>query len=412
MRVALCLSILALASAHMPRAEAIELKRGIGVHEWLNWAPLDDTGLHYRKPLYQTVDQWRTRYRELGDWPEGDEFARIRRMGFDFIRLTVDPGPLLDKDGADRAEGLAVLEESIRLVTAQDLKVVFDFHLVPQVEAFGQAAMEVAVESPKLDAYRELLGDTARMLTSIGVDKVAFEPMNEPQFYPCDGWAGQEWNAVMGSFVASIRAVSSDLTIIATGACGGGPYGLMQLDPSAFEDPAILYSFHAYEPHSFSHQGVGDKAYLTGLPWPASGRSRAEVEAMSDELMAAQGLGPLERAMTLGMLGGVLHEYYAEAPGPAQLRQSFADVAAWAERHDIASDRIFVGEFGVVRLQPDRGGATDQDRYRYLETVRTTAEGYGMAWSLWEYSNPHGMSLIEPQGPAVPEPLILRALGL
>lgn len=393
-------------------AEALELKRGVGVHEWLNWAPLDDSGQQYRKPLYQTVDQWRSRYRDLSDWPEGDELARIRDMGFDFIRLTVDPGPLLDKDGADRAEGLAVLEQSVRMATAQGLKVVFDYHLVPQVEAYGQAAMEGPVDAPQLETYRGLLTDTARMLAAVGADKVAFEPMNEPQYYPCDGWAGEDWNKVMASFVASIRAVSTDLTIVATGACGGGPDGLLNLDPSGFDDGAILYSFHSYEPHSFSHQGVGDKAYLAGLPWPNAERTRAEVEAATDELMAAQGRNPLERAATMWTLGGILDEYYASEQGPAQLTRRFADIVAWAEGNGIAANRIFVGEFGVVRMQPDRGGATDEDRFRYVAAVRTLAEQYGMAWSLWEYSNPHGMSLIEPEGPAVPEPLLLRALGL
>lgn len=412
MKSALGLALVLACAAPTLGAEALELKRGVGVHEWLNWAPLDESDQHYRKPLYQTVDQWRARYRDLSEWPEGDEFARIRGMGFDFIRLTVDPGPLLDKDGADRAEGLAVLEQSVRMATDQGLKVVFDYHLVPQVEAYGQAAMEGPVDAPQLETYRGLLTDTARMLASVGVDKVAFEPMNEPQYYPCDGWAGEDWNKVMGSFVASIRAVSADLTIVATGACGGGPDGLLNLDPSGFDDGAILYSFHSYEPHSFSHQGVGDKTYLAGLPWPNTVRARADVEAATDELMAAQGRNPLERAATTWALGSILEEYYSNEQGPAQLERSFGDIVAWAERNGISSERIFVGEFGVVRMQPDRGGATDEDRFRYIKAVRMLAEQYGMAWSLWEYSNPHGMSLIEPVGPAVPEPLLLRALGL
>ena len=412
MRAAIYIALLAASATPSVGAQALVLKRGIGVHEWLNWAPLDETGQHYRKPLYQTVDQWRTRYRDLSDWPAGDEFARIRDMGFDFIRLTVDPGPLLDKGGADRTEGLAVLEQNIRMVTDQGLKVVFDYHLVPQVEAFGQAAMEGPADAPELDAFRALIGDTAQMLAGIGADKVALEPMNEPQYYPCDGWAGAEWQKVMASFVSVIRAVSSDLTIVATGACGGGPYGLLQLNPSSFDDPAILYSFHAYEPHGFTHQGGGDKQHLAGLPWPASERPRDAVEAMSRQLMTAEGIGETEQAAVMAGLGGIIDQYYVEAWGPEQLQQSFAEIADWASRHGIAASRIFVGEFGAMRLRQDRGGATDADRLRFLEAVRTEAERYGMAWSMWEYSNPHGMSLIETEGPAVPEQAILKALGL
>lgn len=393
-------------------AEALVLKRGIGIHEWLNWAPLDESGLHYRKPLYQTVDQWRTRYRDLGDWPEGNEFARIRSLGFDFVRLTVDPGPLLDNDGRDRSEGLAVLESAVREVTGQGLKVVFDFHLVPQVEAFGQEAMESEVGSAQLDAFRNLLADTAAMLAEIGPDKAALEPMNEPQYYPCDGWAGAEWQKVMESFVTTIRAVSTELTIVATGACGGGPYGLLQLDASRFDDPRILYSFHTYEPHEFTHQGTGDKLYLTGLPWPASARGRDEVVALSREAMVANGLSDMEQDAVTAVLDGIIDRYYAEALGIEQLEQGFNDVAAWAGAQGISTERLFVGEFGAARYHPQSGGALDEDRFRYISAVRTLAEASGMGWSMWEYSNPHGFSLISPEGPAAPEQGTLEALGL
>lgn len=393
-------------------AEALVLKRGIGIHEWLNWAPVDESGLHYQKPLYQTVEQWQTRYRDLADWPAGNEFARIRDMGFDFVRLTVDPGPLLDNDGRDRAEGLAVLEAAVSEVTGQGLKVVFDFHLVPQVEAFGQEAMESEVGSPQLEAFRELLGETAAMLVRVGIDSVAFEPMNEPQYYPCDGWAGEEWQKVMASFVSTIRAVSTDLTIVATGACGGGPYGLIQLDARQFDDPAILYSFHTYEPHEFTHQGTGDKLHLAGLPWPASERSRAEVEATSREAMTADGMDDTEQDAVLAALDGMISQYYAEGWGSERLEQGLDEVLAWAGEQGVAPERLFVGEFGVTRFRPESGGALDVDRFRYLRAVRTLAEAHGMAWSMWEYSNPHGMSLIQPEGPAVAEPGTLEALGL
>ena len=39
-------------------------------------------------------------------------------------------------------------------------------------------------------------------------------------------------------------------------------------------------------------------------------------------------------------------------------------------------------------------------------------EARGMGWSMWEYSNPHGFSLISPEGAAIPEQGALKALGL
>ena len=59
-----------------------------------------------------------------------------------------------------------------------------------------------------------------------------------------------------------------------------------------------------------------------------------------------------------------------------------------------------------------RMGAFDADRLRYIAALRTLAERNGMPWAIWEYSNPYGMSVIEPIGPAVPDAELLAALGL
>ena len=65
------------------------------------------------------------------------DFERIKAMGFDFVRLSVDPGPLLAADGRRRADALALLERDVRIVTGIGLKVVFDLHPVSQVSAWS-----------------------------------------------------------------------------------------------------------------------------------------------------------------------------------------------------------------------------------------------------------------------------------
>jgi hypothetical protein len=89
------------------------------------------------------------------------------------------------------------------------------------------------------------------------------------------------------------------------------------------------------------------------------------------------------------------------------------EAANWADRYGIPTTRLFMGEFGVILLSDDgKTGALDADRLRYLGAVRGNAERYGIAWSIWEYSNPFGMSVIVPRGPAVPDSGLLDALGL
>src|SRR6185437_13010851 len=92
--IALLLLVLLPATAEA----ALPLDRGVAIHEWLNWAPWAADG-SYRWPPYRSVAEWLSGSRPAADWPKGDEFARIRAMGFDFVRLSVDPGPLLAYTG-------------------------------------------------------------------------------------------------------------------------------------------------------------------------------------------------------------------------------------------------------------------------------------------------------------------------
>ena len=72
-----------------------------------------------------------------------------------------------------------------------------------------------------------------------------------------------------------------------------------------------------------------------------------------------------------------------------------------------------MGVFGAILMSADgRMGAFDADRLRYLTALREAAEANGVPWSIWEYSNPYGMSVIVPDGPAVPDTKLLCALGL
>jgi endoglucanase len=393
-------------------AAPIELKRGVGVHEWLNWAPLDGNG-SYRWPPYRNQDEWLSGARPLSDWPEGDEFARIAAMGFDFIRLSVDPGPLLASQGPMRQEALDVLEAAVRMATSAGLKVVFNLHGVSQVPQFGMDMIYGGAQSDGVAAYRDMVADVAQMLVAVGIENVALEPFNEPAYYPCDASGTEDWQTIMADTVADIRAVSATLTVVATGACGGSITGLTDLDPW-FDDPSLLYSFHMYEPHSFTHQRHDDPdGFASGLPWPASeGSVELAIESLRAHMDAA-GIDMGRQARNIIELQGVVAQYFAENWGQPQLEARIGEAVAWAQGHDIAPARLFMGEFGAILMTPDgRMGAFNQDRLRYLAAVRGEAEKYDFPWSVWEYSNPYGMSVIVPTGPAVADTELLRALGL
>ena len=379
-----------------------QFKRGVSIHEWLNWSPVTESGA-YRWPPYQDVN----------DWGSVRDFARIKALGFDFVRLSVDPGPLLASEGRRREEALARLETAVDLVTKSGLKAIVDLHPVSQVQAWSPVALEVPAADPMAARYRSVVASVAKMLGGMGTDRVALELMNEPQFYPCDGSGGREWEGVLEGMVRAAREAAPDLTLVVTGACGGNITGLVQLDPAKLGDGPVLYSFHFYEPLDFTHQGVAEAGDVKGAPWPADAVAEPLALVYSKLLIARdEDASGNNQAARLAEARRYLDAYLAGGADEAKLKARFDQVRDWARQHGLTGNQLLLGEFGVMAANDQRGGALDADRYRWLSAVRHEAESLGAAWAYWEYSNPHGMSLTAADETRRPDPIALKALGL
>lgn len=403
---------LTLAALLVQPALGFDIHRGVGLHEWLNWSPLEQDG-SYRWPPYQTVEEWLTRYRPLSDWPATDPVARIRTLGFDFVRLTVDPGPLLDSSGDRRNEAIAVIREAASKLIDADLAVVVNLHSVSQVPKYGKDVMIAGADSAEIAGYRQMVVDLTQGLLPLGTEMLAIEPFNEPTLYPCEAPQQADWQKVMETQVAAIRAVSQEITIVATGLCAGGVDGLVALKPT-FDDPHILYSFHMYEPHVFTHQQPPTEGdYGSGLPWPNSGMTAEQAIAGLRDTMTAAGVPELDQYRQIGAVLPAVQEYFSETWDEARLEARIGEAVAWANRHGIPTSRLFMGEFGVIVQSADRKiGAPEADRSRYIRAARSIAEAHGIPWSVWEYSNPFGMTVIVGEGAAVADRDLLVALGL
>src|SRR3569832_2323718 len=193
-------------------AAILELHRGVNIHEWLNWSPIAADG-SYKWPPYRSETDWLGGSRDLTDWPPGDVFATISGLGFDFVRLTIDPGPLLASTGEKRQVALGVISDAARRISSDGLKVILNLHAVSQVPQYGDAFIKGGVDSPGVAAYEDMVADVARMAISIGTDRVAIEPYNEPDYYPCEGQSTGDWQRIMATTVERIRAVRTTLTI-------------------------------------------------------------------------------------------------------------------------------------------------------------------------------------------------------
>lgn len=402
----LCVLFL-IASLALPspgNASALQLRKGAGVHTWLNWSPVrEDGSRRYAWPPYRHDPAPVTR----------QDFEFLKRSGFDFVRLSIDPGPVLSVSGAKRKQALDILGNAVRLVLATGLNVVWDYHPVGQVPLYSAKSLEVAPDHPLARNYRAMIGETAAMLQAIAPGRTALELMNEPQFYPCDGGGGRQWQQVLESLVTAARAHAPDLTLIVSGACGGGIKGLVNLDPSSLkQDENLLYSFHYYLPYAFTHQGTGEWRYMTHVPWPASRGSLAQAMAGVDRRLEDAGnLGRAQKRAYRDSAGTTLSEYFAANPGEQTVRQDFDRLLGWAAKHGIAPDRLLLGEFGAYPATGSRAGAAASDLFRWLSFLRGLAEHNKMGWSVWEYGG-EDMSIVTAGRERMLRPGIAVALDL
>jgi endoglucanase len=366
------------------RAPAFKVARAVNIAQWLTW-PRYEAGRGIAWPPYKTTPLP----------PSLAELQELRRAGFDTVRLPVDPAPFFVFTGARREAVYDILFAALARIRAAQLKVILDVHPNSRHPVWGQDAVAAGPGHPAFDAVAGVIADLAGRLTPADRAWVALELLNEPRL-KCSGADQARWQEMAGRLVASARGANPGLTLVVSGACMSSVDGLLALDPAAWRGPNMLYTFHFYEPFSFSHQGAQfipwpDK-YLDGVPWPAGARPIDEPTALVNrQIDRASGLNLVTReAARFGALHN-LKRFYASRAGRATIDKRFAAVKAWADRFGISASAIFIGEFGVIRRGADGPGAFCADRLRWLGDVRRSAERFGFAWSYFNYDGPFAL---------------------
>ncbi len=204
--------------------------------------------------------------------------------------------------------------------------------------------------------------------------------------------------------VRTARETAQDLTLIVSGACGGNAKGLVLLDPVAFDDDRLLFSFEFFEPEGFTRQGTGAAKDVKGAPWPADIVAKPMALVLSKLLISRQdGLTENDLERRASTVRRSLDGYLAGGWEESRLKARFSEVHAWAGRYGLSPRRLILGAFGVTAANASRGGALDADRFRWLNAVRREAEDLGAAWA---YSPPFS------DANEKPDRVALLALGL
>jgi len=345
-------------------ARAEKLKRGINASEW----------------FAQVYDKRGYTPEHFQAWTTAEDIAVIKSMGFDHVRLSVNPQPMFAEREPNKipAEYLASLDAAVKMILDHGLAVVIDLH--PESDLKARLAKDDDFVERFADFWRAL----AEHYSTWDADRVFLEIMNEPEFKDPYRWLG-----VQVKLAAAIREGAPAHTIIAAGARWSDDDDLVFQEP--LHDPNIIYNFHFYEPHIFTHQGATWGAYywhwLRGVRYPST--------AESAERVAAQVPDDVDRLQVI--------RYGRDHWDAARIESEMKQAAEWARRRGVP---LVCNEFGVYREYSD-----PQDRAAWLHDVRTAFERNGIGWAMWDYSGSFGV-VTKKDGKAAADDGVLRALGM
>ncbi len=350
--------------ASLAFARAEKLKHGINASGWFAQV--------YDKRGY-TAEHFQA-------WTTGDDIALMKSMGFDHVRLSVNPQPMFNERAPNLlpADYLVSLDAAVKMILDHGLAVVIDLH--PESDFKARLGKEDEFVQRFADFWRAL----AAHYSTWEADRVFLEAMNEPEFSDRYRWLG-----VQMKLVAAIREGAPGLTIIAAGAGWSNDDELVFEEP--LRDPNVIYNFHFYEPYIFTHQGATWSAYywhwLRGVRYPSSEESAAKAAALvPDEVDRLQ-------VIRYGL------EHWDAGRIDAEMKQA----AEWARRRGVP---LVCNEFGVYRDYADPG-----DRDAWLHDVRTALERNGIGWTMWDYSGSFGV-VTKKDGKTVVDDGAVRALGM
>jgi aryl-phospho-beta-D-glucosidase BglC (GH1 family) len=347
----------------VPESRLAHLRHGINLSEWFAQV-YDPKG--YTKEHFQT-------------WTTSTDIALIKSTGFDHVRLSVNPQPIMDAahNPTASAEYYGYLDAAMKMILDAGLAVELDMHPDSDFKA------RLAKEDDFVERFADFWRTTAKHYASWDTERIFFEILNEPEMRDPYRWYGVE-----AKLAAAIRQSAPGNTIIATGARWDDDSDMLFLEP--LRDPNVIYVFHFYEPHIFTHQGATWGAFywhwLKDLHYPSNPENAAQVAETVPE--AVHRLDVIRYGQ----------DHWDASRVEADINQD----ADWAKRNGVP---LVCNEFGVYRH------AQPQDRLMWIKDVRTTLERHNIGWAMWDYSGSFGV-VTKKDGKNVLDEDTAKALGL
>src|ERR1039458_755494 len=147
--------------ASLAFARAEQLKRGINASEW----------------FAQVYDKRGYTPEHFQAWTTSEDIALIKSMGFDHVRLSVNPQPMFDTREPNKipADYLGYLDAAVKMILDHGLAVVIDLH--PESDFKARLAKDDDFVERFAEFWRALAGHYAAL--DLDTDRVFLEIMND-----------------------------------------------------------------------------------------------------------------------------------------------------------------------------------------------------------------------------------------
>ena len=343
------------------------LAKGINIPSWF-WLN--------RRP----VDALEKRY------PDTD-FELIVKLGFTHVRVPIDMANVHDKNQPDllNKNNLSYLDRGIRKILSYKLAIIIDLHSISQREGGSNYSGPLGQDETFTNTFCKFWTSFARHLSQFDPEWVILEPMNEPVLRGKE----ERWAPTQKKVIAAIRKGAPKHSILATGARWSNLDTLLELEP--LDDRNIIYNFHFYEPHIFTHQGASWSSDwvkpLREIPYPSSPDAVEDlIEKNPDEKIA-----------------GNIRRYGEQRWNSKKIEGRMKKASEWATRHGV---KVICDEWGTYKryCQPE-------DRAAWLRDVRESCEKFSIGWCMWTFDGSFGV-VNRGNGKAVVDKDVALALGL
>ena len=321
--------------------------RGMGIGGWLT---------NYKR--FNVLPPERRMIITVGDMEHFESYiterdvAYIASLGMDHIRLGFDQIVLERAPFEYREEILELLRRFVSWCQRYDLGIVLNMH-----KAIGNYCD--ILEESGLMQNEELQNRFVALWSMLedefkGRNDVVFELLNEAV-----NATAEEWNAVAKKAIGAIRQKNAERILVVGGVEWNNPPALPYV--KIYDDENIIYTFHCYAPHEFTHQqGVLQAPqlfYNRKMPYPCE-----DIERYRDYHRVVYGANEYEKY---------------DAMDIAFLRDYLAPVKEFIEKHP---DKIlWCGEFGTIRH------AKLEWRENWMRDMITILKEWDIPYCVWNY---------------------------